>query len=91
VGWDDVIFRRPNYRHSTIGESLLRELLGDRVFSRLDAHRASAGFARGGYTGNWRQQGSGYALLVNAGGVSIAQLIDANGDGRAESVLLRGQ
>ena len=91
MSWEDVIFDRPNYRQSTIGESLVRALLGDAVFNRIDAHRERNGFARGGYTGSWRQQGSGHVLFVNNGGVPIAQLIDANGDGHAESVLLRGQ
>lgn len=90
VSWGDVIFRRPNYRHTTIGESILRSMLGDQVFLRLDGHRQSVGYA-GGYTGSWRPQAGGYVLMVNAGGMPLAQLIDANGDGRAETVMLRGQ
>lgn len=88
VRWEDVIFRRPDRRYdSRIGSSVLRDVLGGRVYDRLDGHRRSSGYP-GGLTGSWSGSGNGYVLNVLSGGVPFAQLIDANRDGRAETVLL---
>ena len=88
VSWSDVIFQRRDRRYdSRLGSSVLRDLLGGSVYGRLDDHRRRAGYAEG-LAGSWGRSGSGYVLNVFAGGVPIAQLIDANLDGRAETVLL---
>lgn len=88
VSWDDVIFNRRDRRHdSRFGSSILRDILGGRVYGRLDDHRRSAGYADG-LVGAWGRSGNGYVLNVYAGDVPIAQLIDANHDGRVEAVLL---
>src|SRR5690606_36007862 len=88
VSWDDVIFQRRDRRYdSRLGSSVLRDVLGGSIYGRLDDHRRSAGYAEG-LAGTWGRSGAGYVLNVFAGGVPIAQLIDANLDGRAETVLL---
>ncbi len=88
VSWEDVIFQRRDRRYdSRFGSNTLRDLLGGRVYGRLDDHRRSSGYADGLF-GAWGRSGTGYVLNVFAGDVPIAQLIDANQDGRAEAVLL---
>lgn len=88
VSWEDVIFQRRDRRYdSRFGSNVLRDLLGGRVYGRLDDHRRSYGYADG-LVGNWGRSGAGDVLNVFAGGIPIAQLIDANRDGRAETVLL---
>jgi hypothetical protein len=88
VSWEDVIFQRRDRRYdSRLGSDVLRDVLGGRVYGRLDDHRRSSGYADGLF-GTWARSGSGHILNVFAGGVPIAQLIDANLDGRAETVLL---
>ncbi len=88
VSWNDVIFQGRDRRYdSRLGSSVLRDLLGGSVYGRLDDHRRRAGYADG-LAGTWARSGSGYVLNVFAGGIPIAQLIDANLDGRAETVLL---
>ncbi|MGH7443944.1 MAG: hypothetical protein ACREKM_03665, partial [Longimicrobiales bacterium] len=87
VDWGDVIFGRGDRRGDRFGSNVLLDLLGDRVYGRLDNHRRSRGYDSR-LDGRWDSYGSGHVLQVFAGGVPIAQLIDANRDGRAEMVLL---
>lgn len=88
VRWEDVILRRPDRRYdSRMGSSVLRDVLGGRVYDRLDGHRRTSGYP-GSLTGSWSGSGNGYVLNVLSGGAPFAQFIDANRDGRAETVLL---
>ncbi len=87
VDWGRVIFRRNDRRNDRFSASILRDLLGDGVFGRLDDHRRRRGYASG-LDGRWDRYGNGHVLQVLAGGVPLAQLIDANRDGHVEAVLL---
>lgn len=87
VDWGDIIFGRRDRRSDRLSSNILLDLLGDRIYGRLDNHRRSRGYYNE-MDGRWGSYGNGDILQVFAGGVPIAQLIDANRDGRAETVLL---
>jgi hypothetical protein len=87
VTWDDVIFRRrPNYS-SNIGRNILLDMLGSSVFNRIDAQRRYFGI-NAPLVGQWNTYEGNSVLLLNAGGVPIAELVDRNGDHRVDYVLL---
>lgn len=88
VDWGDIIFGGRDRRGDRLSSNILLSLLGDRVFGRLDNHRRSRGYYNNNMDGRWVRYGNGEILQIFAGGVQIAQLIDANRDGRAETVLL---
>ena len=89
VDWGSVIFRDRDRqrRNDSFGSSVLRDVLGDVVFGRLDTHSRRLGQSNR-LDGRWLPYNNGYLLQVHAGGIPIARLIDANRDGRAETILL---
>lgn len=89
VDWGRVIFRDRDRqrRNDSFGSSVLRDVLGNVVFGRLDNHSRRLGQSSR-LDGRWLPYSNGYMLQVRSGGIPIARLIDANRDGRAETVLL---
>jgi hypothetical protein len=87
VTWDDVIFRRrPNYS-SNLGRNVLLDMLGSSVFNRIDAQRRYFGI-NPPLVGQWNSYEGSSVLLLNAGGIPIAELVDRNGDHRVDYILL---
>ena len=88
VRWPDVIFGRPEPRRNLdLGRDILQDVLGSVIFNRLDARRSSLG-ASAPLTGRWFDAEGRSVLLVNAGKVPIAELVDGNRDRRVDLVLL---
>lgn len=86
--WDDVIFRRTQPRTSLdLSRGTLRDILGDIVLNRLDARRRSFGESTP-LSGRWIDSEGRSVLLVNAGTMGIAELIDRNRDRRVDQILL---
>lgn len=84
--WDDVIFRSPR-TSGTMGRDILVDVLGRTVYGRLDAQRRYFGTSAP-LVGRWNEYEGRSVLLVNAGGIPIAELIDTNRDRRVDVVLL---
>jgi hypothetical protein len=84
--WGDVVFRSPR-RSGAMGRDVLVDVLGRDVVVRLDGRARAAG-ARGPLSGRWVLSDGARVLMVSAGGVPIAELVDLNGNGRADLVLL---
>ena len=87
TGWGDVILRRPRYEQSSLGSSVLEQILGRTVYNRFDGQRSRLGL-NSNMTGQWRNTSNGTVLDLFASGIQIAQLIDRNRDGRADVVLM---
>jgi hypothetical protein len=88
VRWDDVVFRRYGYYdHRTLGRGDLIDLLGNVVYSRLDARRRYLGVSSP-LVGRWHVDGGRSILLIHAGVLPLAELIDSNRDRRVELVLV---
>jgi hypothetical protein len=87
TGWGDVILRRPRYEQSSLGRSVLEQILGRTVYNRFDGQRSRLGLSSN-MTGQWRNTSNGTVLDLFASGIQIAQLIDRNRDGRADVVLM---
>jgi hypothetical protein len=86
--WEDVIFGRPQPRRNLdLGRDVLQDVLGSVIFNRLDARRGLLG-ARAPLTGHWLDAEGRSVMLVNAGSVPIAELVDSNRDRRVDLVLL---
>src|SRR5687767_4986582 len=85
--WDDVIFRAPQRTNLQFGRGPLLDVLGNVVLNRLDARRRTFGI-ESPLTGRWLDGDDRSVLLVTAGGVPLDELVDSNGDRRAELVLL---
>jgi hypothetical protein len=84
--WDDVILRGSRNRDQRLGGSVLRETLGDVVFGRLERHGRRHG--DGAITGRWLDEEGASVLQLLVGTTPFARLVDADGDGRADSVLV---
>ncbi|HEX6589861.1 MAG TPA: hypothetical protein VF039_12635 [Longimicrobiales bacterium] len=84
--WDDVIFRRTD-RRGVLDRRDLGDVLGSVIIGRLDTRRREMG-ARDSYAGRWVTSGNGRELLVTAGGIPLARLVDRNGDRRVDGVYL---
>ena len=87
TGWGDVILRRPRYEQSSLGSSVLEQILGRTVYNRFDGQRSRLGLDSN-MTGQWRNTSNGTVLDLYASGIQVAQLIDRNRDGRADVVLM---
>ena len=86
--WEDVIFRQPQPRTSLdLNRGTLRDILGEVVFNRLDARRRTLGVTTP-LSGRWVDSDGRSVMLVNAGALGIAELIDRNRDRRVDQVLL---
>ncbi|HSJ06406.1 MAG TPA: hypothetical protein VK936_06880 [Longimicrobiales bacterium] len=84
--WDDVVLRQPRGDGQQMGGSVLSDVLGDVVFGRLAAHGRQYG--SGSVTGRWLDEASASVLQLSVGSTPFARLVDANRDGRVDSVLL---
>jgi hypothetical protein len=88
VHWDGVIFRRDYPRtNRELGRDLLIDILGSPVYHRLDARRRYFGISRP-LVGRWLYPDGRATLLVSAGGVPIAELVDVNRDRRVDLILV---
>lgn len=86
VGWEDVILRRPRgAARSDLGRSILMDVLGRTVYGRFDQQRYRLGTSAP-LVGRWVDTSRGTILNLYAGGLQIAQILDRNGDGRADLV-----
>lgn len=83
AGWEDVILRRPPTRRSTLDRGGLIDVLGDVVLGRLQRQVGPGTPLVGRLVGT-----DAPILQVRAGTVPVAELLDANGDGRADRILL---
>jgi hypothetical protein len=85
--WDDVILRSLR-RGRSADRATLGDVLGDVVLGRLEGHGRRIR-ATGALNGRWLSTERGGTLLeVRAGRTPIAELVDINGDGRFDVVLL---
>lgn len=88
--WDDVIFRRPRDRdrdQRPMGRSVLRDVLGDVAFGRLEERGRQHG--AGAITGRWLDEEGASVLQLLVGTTPFARLVDTGRDGRVDTVLLR--
>lgn len=87
VGWNDVILDAPRRGDARLDEPSLMDVLGDVVFGRLVEHGQSTGM-RGDVDGRWVRSDAGTVLQLRMGGTPLAEMADADRDGRADVVLL---
>lgn len=88
VGWEDVIFgRRAPTRDRYVRQPTLSDILGEVVFGRLARHGRSQGLS-GSMDARWVPTRAGSVLQLRMGGAPLAELTDANRDGRVDVVLL---
>lgn len=88
VSWEDVIFGRGDAdreRTRSLDRGGLLDVLGDVVLGRLERQGRSSG--DGALTGRW-VEGRTRVLQVRAGDRPLAELLDADRDGRVDRVLL---
>ena len=85
--WDDAIFRRRDNTGS-LSSGGLADVLGSVIFNRL-TNRAQVYGHRQPLSGQWLDGYDGSrTMLVTSGRVPFAELVDRNGDGRVDIVLL---
>lgn len=88
--WDDVVFgpRWHRARGGYVDGRVLVDVVGRRVYGRLDIMRRRMG-VRYALTGRWiRPRGGALVLQVRAGPMAVAELSDMDGDGRVDVVLV---
>jgi len=88
--WDDVVFGRrwTRARGGYVDGGVLVDVVGRRVYGRLDIMRRRMG-VRYALTGRWiRPRGGALVLQVRAGPMALAELSDVDGDGRVDVVLV---
>ncbi len=84
---DDVVFRRPETRRGELDRGGLADVLGDIVFGRIALQSLVLGADRP-LTGQWMGQDDGPRILrVRAGDLTVAELVDADRDDRADVIL----
>lgn len=84
---EDVVLRR-RVESTDLTRDVLLSVLGDVVFNRLAAHAVTLGFADP-LVGRWAVDSTGRGvLLVNSGSRPVAEIVDANGDDRADVLLI---
>ena len=82
----DVVFTRPVA--GTLTRDVLYNVLGQVAFDRLALHALTLGYAEP-LTGVWRTEpGNPGLLVVNSGRYPVAELVDQNGDQRADLMLV---
>ena len=82
TSWDNVVFQ--NARTPTIGD-----VLSSVILNRLSSYANNTLGLRTPLVGNWVTSETGSRVyLVNSGSTRVAELVDTNGDGRADYVLL---
>ena len=90
-GWDDIILGAPRGRErksETVGEGGLLDVLGEVIFGRVDGERRRLGGSEP-LSGRWLSpDGRSRVLQIRSGGIPVAELTDADGDGRVDVVLV---
>ena len=89
VSWGDVILgprERTRTRTDRLDRGGLLDVLGDVVLRRLDGEGRA--FGGGVLTGRW-VEGRTRVLQVRAGDAPLAELMDADRDGRVDRILVR--
>lgn len=75
------------FGNSLIG-SALASVLGTTAFNRLALHAVTLGLVEP-LAGTWYAEPTGpQLLLVNSGGLPVAELVDVNRDNRADNMLV---
>ncbi len=87
VRWDGVIFRRDPRYNRDLGRDVLIDILGSGVYGRLDARRRYFGISRP-LVGRWMISEGRPVLVVSAGGMPLAELVDFNHDRRVDLILV---
>lgn len=88
AGWDDVIFGRYPSRRSTVDRGGLIDVLGGVILGRLENRTG----VRSGAPLEGRFLDGRRILQIRLGGTPVAELLDANADGRVDrTVLVRRQ
>lgn len=89
ASWSDVILRGPQpTTDRRVRPPSVADILGDVVLGRLSEHGRERGY-RGAVDGRWVPLGDrGSVLQLRMGGLPLAELADADRDGRSELVLL---
>lgn len=82
--WEDVILRPRRNDRGILDRGGLADVLGDIILGRLESRAGGYGTL----TGRWAPVREGRLLQVRAGSVPVAELLDRDGDGRADLVLL---
>lgn len=83
---DDIVFRA--LTPGQLSTDALRNLLGDVVFDRLALHAITLGLADP-LTGTWLGEPTGpRVLLLTSSGTPVAEIVDANRDNRAETLIV---
>jgi hypothetical protein len=88
IDFDNVIFRQ-DVNDADLTRNVLLDVLGDVVFNRLATHAITLGFVDP-LTGRWIGQPTGgpRVLLLSSGARPVAEVVDANRDGRADLLLV---
>lgn len=89
VRWEDVILGRRGERpdRQRLDRGGLLDVLGDVVLGRLERQSRAVG---GGELTGRLVEGRTRVLQIRAGGQPLAELMDANRDGRVDRILVRG-
>jgi hypothetical protein len=83
----DIIFGRTATTGNLAGDALLG-LIGNTAFDRLALHAMTLGYTAP-LTGVWATEPTGRrVLLVNSGPAPVAEVVDVNGDNRADLMLV---
>lgn len=83
----DIIFGRTT-TNRTLAANALSGLIGNTAFDRLALHAMTLGYTAP-LTGIWGSEPSGRrVLLVNSGPAPVAEVVDVNGDNRADLMLV---
>lgn len=91
--WEDVIFgdrapERGERRERRVRQSTIGDILGGTVLGRLADHGQQLGL-KGEVDGRWVPTRVGSVLQIRMGGTPLAELTDADRDGKVDVVLLR--
>jgi hypothetical protein len=85
--WDDAVLRTPR-RGSRADRAALGDLLGAVIIGRLEGHSRRIGL-NDALTGRWLATDRGGTILeIRSGRAPIAELVDLDGNGRFDLVLL---
>ena len=88
ASWPDVILGRRGTESGALDRRSLAEILGDVVLGRVDQRSRYLGLGDA-LVGRWIPvEGGGSVLQVQSDGVPVAELTDADGDGRVDGAIL---
>lgn len=88
ASWPDVIFGRREPESRALDRRSLADVLGEIVLGRVDERSRYLGLADA-LVGRWvAVDGGGSVLQVKSGDVPVAELTDADGDGRVDGTIL---